>query len=99
MFGGRHRAVAQRPEPNPVRPELVEGPSFSLSATEKKERPFDKLRASGLGNSLLPAAMPSARDLAHRKGEQIAVGFENLAVDLAVVDQEDRKSTRLNSSH
>src|SRR3546814_4487383 len=32
--------------------------------------------------------MPSARDLAHRKGEQIAVGFENLAVGLVVVDQD-----------
>ena len=34
--------------PNPVRPELVEGPSFSLGDGKKKERGFDKLSPDGI---------------------------------------------------
>src|SRR5262245_56158334 len=35
--------------PNPVRPERVEGPSFTSGAAQKEERPFDKLRSDGYG--------------------------------------------------
>jgi hypothetical protein len=35
-------------QPNTVRAELVEAPFF-LGTVERKERPFDKLRANGIG--------------------------------------------------
>jgi len=33
--------------PSPVRPELVEGLSFSSAASKEEGQPFDKLRANG----------------------------------------------------
>src|SRR3546814_10630487 len=47
----RLRGVPPSPSsPNSVRAELVEAPSFPWPR-EKKERPFDKLRANGLGGA------------------------------------------------
>ena len=83
MFGSRHGGAAQQRVFIPVCPELVEGPSFCLSTSERTGRPFDKLRTNG---EEVWAAMSSIRHFAQREREQISVGFKDLAVDFVIVD-------------
>src|SRR3546814_10111762 len=66
--------------PSPFAPSLSKGRSFLLNAERKNSPSTSSGRTGKAGWSLF------ARDLAHRKGEQMAIGFENLAIDLVVVD-------------
>src|SRR3546814_7136766 len=68
--------------PSPFAPSLSKGRSFLLNAERKNSPSTSSGRTGKAGWSLF------ARDLAHRKGAQMARGFENLAIDLVVVDQD-----------
>src|SRR3546814_4820807 len=83
---------------NPVRPELVEGPSFLLTSL-KEGWGFDKLSPNGRENASPLRPYILADRIEQAIGETRLASVEEGFRHVDIFADQDRKSTRLNSRH